>query len=355
MIVKNEEETIARCLDSVKDAVDEIVVVDTGSTDRTKEIASGYTSSVYDFEWIHDFSAARNFSFSKATKDYILWLDADDVVLDEDLQKLKALKIKLDPTVDIVMMKYNLGTDKSGQPSTTYYRERLIKRANNYKWQNPVHEYINLTGKILRVDIAITHKKTKQRTSRNLEIFEHMVQAGKELSHRNCFYYARELNVNGKYDEAAMYFEKFLDQEGGLISNYIDACIDLSNIYTRKGDRRKAIRTLLRCFEHGVPRAEICCQIGSQYKELGKYEIAIAWYQISANLKKPEDTLGSVVHDTYDYIPYAEISVCYFKLGQIQEAIQYNELAAKVKPNSLIVNQNRKYYLTIVENVKKMV
>ena len=70
MIVKNEEAVLARCLESVKDVVDEIIIVDTGSTDKTKQIAYRYTQNVYDFEWIDDFSAARNYSFSKATKDY---------------------------------------------------------------------------------------------------------------------------------------------------------------------------------------------------------------------------------------------------------------------------------------------
>ena len=80
MIVKNEEKVLARCLESVKDIVDEIIIVDTGSNDKTKEIAYRYTQNVYDFEWAQDFSAARNYSFSKATKDYQMWLDADDII-----------------------------------------------------------------------------------------------------------------------------------------------------------------------------------------------------------------------------------------------------------------------------------
>ena len=63
MIVKNEEQVLARCLDSVADLMDEIIIVDTGSTDRTKEVAARYTDQIYDFTWIGDFSAARNFSW----------------------------------------------------------------------------------------------------------------------------------------------------------------------------------------------------------------------------------------------------------------------------------------------------
>ena len=67
MIVKDEEDVLGRCIDSVKSIVDEIIIVDTGSVDATKDIAKSYTDKVYDFKWIDDFSAARNFSFSKAT------------------------------------------------------------------------------------------------------------------------------------------------------------------------------------------------------------------------------------------------------------------------------------------------
>ena len=80
MIVRDERETLARCLDSVKEAVDEIIIVDTGSKDETREIARRYTPHVYDFSWKDDFSAARNESFAHATRDFLMWLDADDVV-----------------------------------------------------------------------------------------------------------------------------------------------------------------------------------------------------------------------------------------------------------------------------------
>ena len=75
MIVKDEEETLERCLESVADVVDEIIIVDTGSTDSTKEIARKSAPHVIDFEWIDDFAAARNFAFSHASLAYVLWLD----------------------------------------------------------------------------------------------------------------------------------------------------------------------------------------------------------------------------------------------------------------------------------------
>ena len=130
MIVKNEEKTLGRCLDSIHDIVDEIIIVDTGSEDNTKAIALKYTKDVYDFKWTEDFSAARNYAFSKATKEYIMWLDADDVLFDTDREKLINLKNNFDNSFDVVMMKYNLGSDDSNNPSCTFMRERLLKKEN---------------------------------------------------------------------------------------------------------------------------------------------------------------------------------------------------------------------------------
>jgi len=96
MIVKNEEKVIERCLSSVAHLVDEVVIVDTGSIDNTKEIITRYTSNIYDFEWINDFSAARNFAASKATGEWILVLDADEYI-DEENFKIFSLPKKRDP------------------------------------------------------------------------------------------------------------------------------------------------------------------------------------------------------------------------------------------------------------------
>ena len=92
MIVKDEEKVIERCLNTVVDIVDEIIIVDTGSQDSTKEKVKRYKADIYDFTWKDDFAEARNFAFSKARMDYILWLDADDVLEKEDQEKLKLLK-----------------------------------------------------------------------------------------------------------------------------------------------------------------------------------------------------------------------------------------------------------------------
>src|SRR3989338_5500840 len=89
MIVKNEEKYLEQCLNSVKDIADETIIVDTGSTDKTKEIAKKFKARVFDFKWSDDFSEARNESLKHATKEWILVLDADEIIDKNGLEKIK--------------------------------------------------------------------------------------------------------------------------------------------------------------------------------------------------------------------------------------------------------------------------
>ena len=169
MIVKNEEKVIGRCLESVKDLFDEIVIVDTGSTDKTKEIVSKYTDKIYDFKWINDFSAARNYSFSKSTCDFIMWLDADDVVYEKDLIKLKEEKKKLDINIEGYRMEYSYAQDEDDNTTITQKRVRIVRNENlmsNIKGIYPCGDGAGYAGGIMtaavdgiKVAIAILEDK----------------------------------------------------------------------------------------------------------------------------------------------------------------------------------------------------
>ena len=108
MIVKNEEKVLAGCLDSLEGLWEELIIVDTGSTDSTKEIARKYTDKVYDFSWTGNFSDARNYSFSLAKGDYIYSADADEVLDEENRKKFLILKnvLTTDSEIEIVQMYY---------------------------------------------------------------------------------------------------------------------------------------------------------------------------------------------------------------------------------------------------------
>jgi glycosyltransferase involved in cell wall biosynthesis len=349
MIVKNESKTLARCLDAVRDVVDEINIVDTGSTDDTRDIALRYTDRVFDFAWCDDFSAARNFSFAQATGDFILWLDADDVLREGDARRFARLKHEL-AGVDTVMMRYAIAFDEAGNETFSYFRERLIRRDPPRYWHEPVHEYLPILGHVIQSEITIEHRKIYAEGAgdgtRNLRIYTRQLEEGRELTARGQYYFARELKTHARHREAATMFELFLAQGKGWVEDNICACVQLSDCYQALKEPIKARIALLTSFVYDTPRAEACCRLGYFYKEEGDYARARFWFELALSLQKPE-SYGFIEHAYWDYIPLAECVVCYAQLGDIDRAEAYNERAAAVRPNAASVTHNRAYFKSL--------
>lgn len=345
MIVKNEETVLSRALSSIQEIADEIIIVDTGSTDNTKKIALNYTDKVYDFQWCDDFSKARNYSFSKATCQYCMWLDADDILLEEDKQKMLHLKKTLSLDTSVVMMKYNTSFDKNGKPDFTYYRERLLRRCDGFQWESFIHEVISPRGKVEYSDIAITHKKEKVGDSnRNLKIYQNHLNRGVQLSPREMYYYARELYYHKEYNLAITQFIKFLDMPLAWTENKISACQFIAYCYSELDDQHKAIVSLFNSFCFDTPRAEICCDLGKYFFEMKNYYQAIYWYKIASKTPRSDNNGAFIQPDCYDFLPYLQLCLCYFQLGDIEKSYYYNELAGKVKPLHDSYIYNRKFF-----------
>ena len=342
MIVKNEEDVLARCLESVKNMVDEIIIVDTGSEDKTKEIAREFTNKIYDFEWIQDFSKARNFAFSKATQDYQMWLDADDIVEPEELEKMIKLKKMLNPSVDVVTMRYHTHFDASGRPTLTSTRGRLFRRERNFKWEDAIHEYILMSGNIQHEQIFISHKKQGVLSDRNIKIYENLINEGMTLDPRQTYYYARELMDHQRYEDAIEYFNRFLDDGLGWYEDNIASCFNLSRCYQFIGKPNEILPVLFKSFQYDNPRAEICCQIGYFYKHLEDYKKAIFWFDLCLQLEK--SSRGFVLNDYWDYIPTIELCACYWQLGDISKSHYYHLLVSELKPGSEAVAYNEEYF-----------
>lgn len=345
MIVKNEEDVLARCLSCMCDIADEIIIVDTGSTDSTKEIARQFTENIYDFPWCDDFAAARNFSFSKASMDYTMWLDADDIINDKNRVLLKRLKTTLSPEIDMVMMRYDTAFDEYNNPTFWYYRERIFKTACHFQWIGEIHEVIPQSGNTQYTDIRVLHKKlhpTEQ--GRNLRIFEKMLKDGKTLDPRQQFYYARELMYNQRYDEAIRLFTLFLDSGMGWVENNINACENLAQCYYAQGDEQSALRSLLYSFVFDVPRAELCCDLGKHFFNQEQYKLAVYWYERAADCDLNDKNGAFCLPDCYRYIPYMQLCVCWDRLGDSAKAAEYNEKAGQIKPNDSAYLYNKAYF-----------
>lgn len=334
MIVKNEEEVLARCLDTVKDIVDEINIVDTGSTDATVEIAKRYTDRVFYFEWIGDFAAARNESFKYATKDYILYLDADDVLLEADQEKLKNLKMTLDPSVDSVSMYYNAGQDSYGNVTLQYRRNRLVKRSRNFKWKGDCHQYLEVYGKIINSDIAVTHKKIRHSVGRNLSIYQKKIDRGDIFTARDYFYYGNELRENGYYEKAIESYNNNIQMKEGWIEDKVYACLNKADCYRFIGKTEEEILSLFESFQFSkTPRPETCSRIGYYYQRMNDYQSAIFWYKLATELDV-DFNKWSFTYPAYStWYPHLQMCVCYYNLQDFEQAYFHNEKAREYRPD----------------------
>lgn len=323
MIVKNEEKVLARCLDSVRDFMDEIIIVDTGSEDRTKEIAAKYTDKIYDFVWINDFSAARNFAFSKATCDYIYSADADEVIDEENREKFRQLKEVLMPEVEIVQMYYanqlSCGTvynfDKELRP-------KLFKRLRTFRWIEPVHETVSLLPIVFDSDIEITHLPENLHTGRDLAIFKRMVDRGEVLSARLFDFYARELFVSGSpedFRQAEEYFTMIADGEETSEEQMKAAvCVVVKAAALRK-DYLKMYRYAMKDVATEAV-SEVCFELGEYYYRQEDYKEAALWFYNAAY--QTECVLN--IHYGSDK-PIGRLADCYEAMGMLQEAETYRK------------------------------
>ncbi len=346
MIVKDEQEVLARCLDSVAGIVDEIIIVDTGSKDATKEIAKCYTDKIYDFPWVDDFSAARNVSFEKASKEYLLWLDADDVILPKDQKEFLHLKETLDPHTDVVMMPYHVSFDQDGAPTVLYDRERLLRREKQFRWLGAVHEAIPPSGKIVHSSAAVTHRKIKpSHSDRNLKIFEKCLLK-RNLDAREQYYYARELYDHKQYEAAIHQLRNFLKREDGWAENKIEACRVLSDCLYKKNKSEYALSALFQSFQWGFPRAEVCCDIGRCFLEQKNVPMAVYWYKMALRAK-PVPFGGFSYPDCSGFLPCIQLCVCFFQLGDLKKSYFWHKKSQKFKPDHPAVRQNEAYFKTI--------
>ena len=129
-----------------------------------------------------------------------------------------------------------------------------------------------------------------------------------------------------------------------LDRNRISACIDLANCYSTIGDDKKYISSLLRSFELDIPRGEICSKIGIYFMSKNKYDIAIYWFKAALNIKPNIKSGAFIQMDYYTFIPCINLCVCYDKLGKRKQAIKYNNLAGKYKPQSKEYLNNLEYF-----------
>lgn len=280
MIVKDEEEILSRCLDSLKDIWDELIIVDTGSKDHTKEIASRYTKHIFDFEWTGSFSDARNFAFSKATMEYIYSADADEVLDEENRKKFLTLKQVLLPEVEIVQMKYgnqlSFGTVYNFDEE---YRPKLFKRLRDFCWIESIHETVRLDPVVFDSDIIITHRPRESHARRDLQAFEKLIRKGEKLSSRLFGMYARELFVSGEKEDflkAESYFVSLLEETEQTEGDFVISCCVAAKAARNREDNIAFFKYAIKAIVT-QSCSEICLEMGKFYLEIKDWKEAAIW------------------------------------------------------------------------------
>ncbi|QDH20847.1 glycosyltransferase family 2 protein [Saccharibacillus brassicae] len=328
MIVKDEEKHLKKCLDSVASVVDQIVIVDTGSTDRTLEIAEQYQAEIHHFEWINDFSAARNKAIKYAHTDYILVLDADEYLPeDADLQN------DISSEDDYYFVKiHNL---LSGERALNHLAIRLFANHKGLNYKNRLHEHLDVTGEgahliaghansvIMHVGYTDDMMQDRNKANRNLALI--LKGAEEDPSAYNLFNLGRTYFWVGEYQKAMTFLKKAYSLSKGLtilpelvttlckalgeLKRYEEALvilIDAVNVYPNETDllhlkalffkeigyKKDAIRTMEACIELGDQGITVSEGNGGYIAHLRLAE----WYEEVNQIEKSYAHIEQALH-----------------------------------------------------------
>ena len=296
MIVKNEEKFLESCLRSVQGLADEIIIVDTGSTDRTKEIALQFTSTVYDFTWCDDFAVARNESLKYATGDWILVLDADEELAPADHQFIgEALQEWSIAGYHIMTRNYSNDTSISGwKPVQDAYsrgfqgffpslKVRLFQRQPGVMFQGAIHELVEEKallqyGKIVSLPMVVHHYGAQNLKSGRMGLTQHKIEAEPENAQAYFELGVQQKNL-GQYGEAEVSFLRSLELEVSAVR-----LLNLAIVQQKQGKVSEAVQAYQRALESNKAMAEAYFGLGFcfyQQKELEKaagfFEQAISY------------------------------------------------------------------------------
>ena len=373
MMAKNEEKYLEQCLNSVKDLADEIIIVDTGSTDKTKEIAKKFNAKLYDFKWIDDFSAARNESLKHATKNWVLVLDADEMI---DKEAVKAIKdfIKKNEYDAFSFIQKNYSNDssiagfvveehkKNDSVYSGWYGSlivRLFRNKKGYEFSGTVHELVEQSieankGKLGITNIPIHHygNTSPEVVKRKREFYLQLCKKKIKSNPSGSSYF--ELGVlyreNNNFDDAINSFKKSIEMnpkhsmafyELGIIheqkkdfdeaiKNYTEslrikenaeAFQNLGVCYLKNGMLKEAYRNLTKAMMLNPNKYTIYNNLGAVLERNNNYDTAIQMLEIGIKLN-PKNVIG-----------YYNLGLVYDKKGEFGKALENYEKAVELRHN----------------------
>jgi glycosyltransferase involved in cell wall biosynthesis len=348
LIVRNEERVLGRCLESVRGAVDEIVVVDTGSEDGTKRVAQRYTDKIYDFVWLQDFAAARQFAFDRATSDWVTWVDADDVVLQAD--RIKPLLAATPPEVCGYKWRYMCGWDSSGEPSLEFWRERCVRNDGTFRWVGRVHEVLVPQWPCVQAqnhDIIIEHhpdpERGTQKRGRNLKILEDEYAAsGGNLEPRMLFYLGRENADAGNTERAIEVLQQYLEV-GEWDDERFRAQTHLAQLHRKRAHYHLALDADLQALKIQPRWPDAYFGLAETYYYLQDWPKVIHWCDIGRAMPATQTVLFTNPRDNdFNWIIYYTNAL--YHIGDLRAALEWTRRALEIRPDDPWHSENRDFF-----------
>jgi glycosyltransferase involved in cell wall biosynthesis len=340
MIVKNEEKNLKACLDGYRALADEIVIVDTGSTDRTVEIAKAAGAIVIESTWESDFSKARNISIDNATSDWILWTDADDRISADNCEKIKKVIQSYSLTTCFSFMIKN---SQDGILGDVFNQVRLFPRHPKIRFRYKVHEQVlpsiqALEYETLFTDIVVFHtgydspETVKKKQERNLPILLKEIEERKD-NPVIIYTYAGTLVDLGRFEESIPYYEKAMQLSETLQTEDHIRCgapVALASVYGRlnKWDESKKWALLAKKLNPGHP--QVLCMLGELAEKDNNIEEAISFFEEVLTISEMP-TFIPINVNMQKINACSHLGALYLKKGANEKMVKVLELAISIR------------------------
>jgi glycosyltransferase involved in cell wall biosynthesis len=351
MIVKDEEDVLERCLQSVCDYVDEIVIVDTGSRDHTKDIARRYTSRIYDLPWRKDFAAARQHAFNQAKGNWVMWLDADDVLLNGD--KLNASILSSSKEVKAFYWKYIAGHDPYGNSTLECWRERCVRNDGSFHWVGKVHEILVASGSptvAYHDDIAVLHlwdpNKKRNNPRRNIEILKEEYESTRDDPEpRLLSYLGLEYANLGEYDHAVEFLNQYVQvanckDQKSKDQKYL-TLLKIADLYRSQAKLEAALNAAFESLKIHPHWPNAYFSLAETYYYLEDWPKVVHWVELGRTLVVPQ-TRYAVNPMDWRYRWIIHYTHALVHLDRLPEALEWTEKALEICPQDAWHVANRR-------------
>lgn len=341
IIVKNEEENIARCLSCLKPYGMEIIVADTGSKDRTKEIALEYTHKVYDFTWCDDFAAAKNFAVSKAANPYVMIIDSDEFLEPLETEQLYRLMKQHPDSVGRIRRK-NVFTRNGQEQENWEWINRIFSR-DNFHYQGRIHEQVTAKDgseyETYQTPVVIEHtgydlteEERKEKAQRNSILLEQELERleGEEAEQEQVPYILYQLGKSyymaGEYEKASKYFSRGLSFDLNPKLEYVIDMVETYGYALLNSGQAETALFYENIYEEFGNSADFQFLMGLIYMNNAKFQQAVEEFQKAVQHRECRNK------GVNSYSAYYNIGVIYECLGQIEQAREYYGKCGSYEP-----------------------